>query len=134
MYNDNKKLLKVINKKVKKESDCTQEAGAVMSAIKWEIESACVAIKIEYANDRPRPNELFEQQQGSALMKMCDKEAKKKCIALIDGDDICNIKHIGIVHFIVKDRLVDKNINVLIREIDAKRCELLSVKERVKEG
>jgi len=26
VYNDNKKLLKAINKKVKKESDCTQEA------------------------------------------------------------------------------------------------------------
>jgi len=59
---------------------------------------------------------------------------KKKCTVLIDGDDVCNIKYIGIAHPIVKDRLVDKNINVLIREIDAKHCELISVKERVKEG
>ena len=62
------------------------------------------------------------------------KKQKKKYTALIDRDNICNIKHIGIAHPIVKDWLVDKNINVLIREIDAKHCELISVKERVKEG
>jgi len=39
----------------------------------------------------------------------------------------------GIAAPIVNNRLVDKNINALIREIDAKQCKLTVVKERVKE-
>ena len=67
-------------------------------------------------------------------MKKYDNEAKKKCKMLIDNNEVCNIKYTGIAALIVNNQLLDKNINVLIREIDAKKCELLSVKERVKEG
>ena len=67
-------------------------------------------------------------------MKICDEEAKKKCKILIDNNKVCNIKHTGIVAPIVNNQLIDKNISVLIREIDTKKCKLLLVKERVKEG
>ena len=61
IYNDNKKLLKEIDKEVKKESDCMQEAGAVVADIKREIKSASIVIKLEYANDKPKSNLPFEQ-------------------------------------------------------------------------
>ena len=47
IYNDNKKLLREIDKRRKKESDCTQEAGAVVIAIRRELERASIDIKLE---------------------------------------------------------------------------------------
>jgi hypothetical protein len=67
-------------------------------------------------------------------MKICDEKAKQKCRTLIDGNERCTIKYKGIATPIVEDEIIDKNVNVLVREIDAKQCELISVKERVKEG
>ena len=103
-------------------------------AIKREIEYTSIDIKLEYANNKPKANLPFELQPGTVLMKKCDNEAKKKCKILIDNNEVCNIKHTRIAAQIVNNQLIDKNINVLIREIDAKKYELLSVKERVKEG
>jgi len=135
IYNDNKKLLKEIQKEVHKERDCTQEAGAVVAAIKREIDKTRVTIRLEYANNKPRNNATFEQQSGQFLMKRCDSEAKRKCVALIDQEDVCTIKYKGIAAPILEnDCIIDKNINVLIREIDAKYCEEIAAKERVKEG
>ena len=67
------------------------------------------------------------------LIKKCNKEAKQKCAELIDNEKFYNIKHDGIAAPIVNNGLSDKNINVLIREIDAKQSELEAVKEKVKE-
>ena len=68
-------------------------------------------------------------------MKRCDSKAKRKCVVLIDQEDVCTIKYKGIAAPILEnDCIIDKNINVLIREIDAKHCEEMAAKERVKEG
>ena len=61
IYNDNKKLIREIDKIVKKESDCTQEAGAIVEGIRHEIRQSKINIKIEYTNDKPRTNLSFEQ-------------------------------------------------------------------------
>lgn len=66
-------------------------------------------------------------------MKRCDEEAKKKCKALIDAEDTCNIKHVGIETPVLNGKIVDKNINVLVRELDAKKNKLEAIKEKVKE-
>jgi len=76
VYNDNKKLIREIEKEITKESKCTQEAGAVVEAIKWQIKKSKVTIKIEYSNDKPYPNENFAQKPGPILMQRCDEEAK----------------------------------------------------------
>ena len=96
IYNDNKKLLKEIQKEVHKERDCTQEAGAVVAAIKREIDKIRVTIRLEYANNKPRNNATFEQQSEQFLMKRCDSEVKRKCVALIDQEDVCTLKYKGI--------------------------------------
>ena len=61
IYNDNKKLIREINKEVEKESDYTQEAGAIVEGICRKIKKAKIDITIEYANDKPHPNLLFKQ-------------------------------------------------------------------------
>ena len=66
-------------------------------------------------------------------MKKCNKEAKKKCAELIDTNYFYNVKHVGIAVSIVRNRIIDKNINVLIREVDAKESKLEAIKEKVKE-
>ena len=53
-------------------------------------------------------------------MKSCDEEVKSKHKEIIDSKEICHIKYKGIAAVIIENRLVDKNMNVLIREIDAK--------------
>ena len=60
IYNNNKKLLREIDKRRKKESNCTQEAGAVVIAIRRELERASIDIKLEYVNNKPRANLPFE--------------------------------------------------------------------------
>ena len=56
IFNDNKKLLKEVEKYIKKESNCTQEAGAVVEGIRREIKRSNVNIKLEYLNNKPQSN------------------------------------------------------------------------------
>ena len=133
IYNDNKRLINEINREIAKESDCTQEAGAVAAGIRREINNTKINIKIEYASDKPRVNIPFEQQPGTYLMKECDEKAKKACIDLIDGEEMCEIKNVGIASPVIENEIVDKNINVLIREIDAIKNERDAIKEKVHE-
>ena len=63
-------------------------------------------------------------------MKRCDEEVKRQCKELINGEEYCDISHAGIAMPIVNDKIVDKNINVMIREIDAKKSEEEAVKEK----
>ena len=86
IYNDNKKLIKEIEKKVSKESDCTQEAEAVVERIRRELKISNIDITIEYANNKPRTNIGFSQQLGPILMKRCDEEARQQYKQLIDGE------------------------------------------------
>ena len=66
-------------------------------------------------------------------MKQYDEEVKKKCAELIDENNLYNIKYVGIAALIVNQKIVDKNINVLIREVDTRKSELEVIKEKVKE-
>ena len=61
MFNDNKKLIKEVDKCINKESECTQEAGAVAAEIRRVIKTSHMNIKLEYSNDKPQSNWSFEQ-------------------------------------------------------------------------
>jgi len=86
IYNDNKKLLREIERDIKKGSECTQETGAVVAGIRREVKNTYVLIKFEYSNDKRIPNRSFQQQPGVFLMKYFDKESKKQCVLLKDQD------------------------------------------------
>ena len=60
IFNDNIKLLKEVEKCIEKESDYTQEAGAVVEGMRREIKRSNVNIKLEYSNNKPRSNRSFE--------------------------------------------------------------------------
>ena len=64
-------------------------------------------------------------------MKRCDEEAKKKCAALIDTEETGNVKHVGIASPVMNEMILDKNINILVRELDAKKNEQEVIKEKV---
>ena len=78
-------------------------------------------IKIEYSNDKPHPNENFAQKPGPILMWRCDKEAKRKCSEITEYGYESSMEHVGIATPKIRNKLIDKNINVLIREIDVKQ-------------
>ena len=65
-------------------------------------------------------------------MKWYNEEAKRKCKELIDTNRGCEIKYAGIEAPIAKNKIKDKNISALVREIDAKRNELEAIKEKPK--
>ena len=52
-----------------KQSDCAQEARAVVEEIRRETQKSAITIKIEYSNNNPRLRLLFEHQPGAILMK-----------------------------------------------------------------
>ena len=133
IYNDNKKLIREIGKEIEKGSQCTQEAGAVVEGIRRELQRSKVTIKVEYANDKIRANQSFEQQAGNILMKRCDEESKRKCNEMLDNENECTIKEIGINTPIVNGKIRDKNINVLVREVDALKHEIDAAKVKAKE-
>jgi len=107
IYNDNKKLVRRINNKITKASECTLEAGAVVERIKRLLARTKIEISIEYANDKPREDKLFEQQPGEVLMKICDTILKEKCteLEISESDNLTPIQ---------QERIVDKNVNVLV--------------------
>jgi len=131
IYNDNKKLIRHINRDQTKASECTLEAGAVVERIRRVISRASIEITIEYANDKPRVDRLFEQQPGEVLMRLCDIKSKEKCLELECNGGESNIKHVGILTPVINGRMFDKNINVLIRECDAKVKENEIIEENV---
>jgi len=64
-------------------------------------------------------------------MKRCDEEAKKKCAALIDTGEMGNVKPVSIASPVMNEMILDKNINVLVRELDAKKNKQEVIKEKV---
>jgi len=66
-------------------------------------------------------------------MKKCDEEAKRKCANLIDNEKQHTVKYVDTEVPIVRNKMRDKNINVLICEIDAIENEREALKEKVKE-
>ena len=67
-------------------------------------------------------------------MKRYNEEAKRQYKELIDGDQCCNITQVSIAAPIIKNKIIDKNINVLVREFDTKLNELEAIKEKVSEN
>ena len=61
IYNDNKKLIREIDKVIVKDSEYTKEAGMVIAQIRKEIEYSKICVKIEYSNNKLRSNLVFEQ-------------------------------------------------------------------------
>ena len=66
-------------------------------------------------------------------MKKCDKEAKRKCKDLIDNGISDTVKHKGVAVPMIRNKILDKNINMLIREIDASKNEEEAIKEKIAE-
>ena len=76
MHNDNRFLYRGVTNNIKKDSQCTLEAGAVVARLKKLRDDTTMVIKFEYSNDKVNPDVDFEQQPGKALMKTCDKNLK----------------------------------------------------------
>ena len=56
-----------------------------------------IEISIEYANDKPREDKLFEQQPREVLMKICDTKSKEKCAELEISESNNQIEQVGIL-------------------------------------
>ena len=67
------------------------------------------------------------------LICKCDNESKNKRRFLLDKEVHNEIKHVRIETPMRKGQILDKNIKVLIREIDAKSREKSSIKQIVPE-
>jgi len=128
VYMDNKLVIKNILKDVHKETDVTCEAGATIAEIKEEIAKASIEITVEYSNNKPKPGKTFAQQPGPVLMKRCDEASKEKRMALEHNECQRQIKYFGIETPCKDGVILDKNINGLLRDIDAKEYEMQSVK------
>ena len=63
-------------------------------------------------------------------MKQCNEEAKQQCEQLVDGDQCQTIDYAEVAAPAINNSVLDKNINVLIREVDAKACELEATKDK----
>jgi len=66
-------------------------------------------------------------------MKKYDEEAKRKCKDLIDNGISNTVKHKGVAVPMIHKMILDKNINVLIREIDASKNKEEAIKEKIAE-
>jgi len=66
-------------------------------------------------------------------MKKLDKEVKRKCKDLIDNGVSDTVKHKGVAVPMIRNKILDKNINMLIREIDASKNEEEAIKEKIAE-
>jgi len=128
VYSDNKYIIKKINNPAHKESDVTGDAGATITAIKEEINKATISILIEYANNKPRPGKTFSQQPGAVLIKKCDEISKQKRLLLQNNIVTRPILHCGVETPYKEDAMMDKNINVLMREIDGQDHEMQGIK------
>ena len=116
-------MINKIYKPIKKESNVTGEAGATIAAICKKIKKSKIDITVNYSNAKLRVDKSFLQQPRQILMKRCGTESKTKR-RLIEQNRIRNpIKHHRIKSSYRKRVLMDKNINVLIREIDTRDHE-----------
>ena len=119
IYNDNKYLIRECLRNRKKASEYTYEAGSVTEAIRRELKASSIEIEIKYSNDRPKPNTEFYQDPSAHLMRKCDQQSKQKYRSLCQGRITSTPLPIGIGTIQYKDKIIDKSIQVLIREHDA---------------
>ena len=134
IYIDNKTVVREILKDINKESDVTGEAGAIITQIRREIEDASIDIIVEYAKNKPRADKTFLQQPGAVLMSKCDAESKKKRQLVEQHGPVNRIKHKGIETPCWKNMILDKNVKILIRELDAKEHEKQTIMKLVPEN
>ena len=85
-------------------------------------------------NHKPCTNYLLEQQLGAMLIKWCDKKAERKCTRFICNQVVSDVEQTWIATPIISNKIIDKNTNNLIREIDAKDNWLKAIKDKVKEN
>ena len=70
MHIGNKTVSREINKKVRKESNIIGKAGATVTEIKEEIENATISIKVQYSNNKPRPEKKISTTTRSSVNEM----------------------------------------------------------------
>ena len=113
--NDNKFLTKEIVRDIVKESECTQEEGAVVEVMWREMKSSKLEIKVLCSNDKPRKQDtFFYQKLGPMLMKRCDREAKRKCTELSDNRHETNVKYMGIATPKIREETLDESTSVFV--------------------
>jgi len=132
VYTDNKKIIKGVNTKIQKESQCVQEASATIEGIKEEISNSTITITVEYSKSKPTPNRSFQQEPGPILMEECDRQSKLRRSAL-GLEESSNIPWIAKSTPICNGVIQDKAISVLIRETDAVKEEEDYLKEKIPE-
>ena len=130
IFNDDKKNNKRNRSKKTKESQCTLEAESIVEWIRREINDAKTSIEVKYANDKPLVHLNFKQQPAAELIKRCDEHSKVKCADILQTPVQSTMQHLGILTPIQNKRVLDKNINVLIQEIDTIKHEKNIVEEK----
>ena len=83
--------------------------------------------------NEPKPNRMFWQQPRAFLIYQYDTESKRLRRQLTNYSRIHNIKHIGIFTLVINRSIINKNINILIHEENAKRAEEIVLKHVTKE-
>ena len=99
----------------------------MIEAIQCEIKIN-IDILLEYSNNKPWPDRNFAQQPGAILMKRCDEASKQKRILLQNNEVTQPIAHCGVETPYKNNVMLDKNINVLLREIDGQEHEMQAIK------
>ena len=93
------------------------------------LKQARVSMKFEHAKPNPRMNKTFRQQSGQMLMKECDERSKAKRKALASIVEKDGVETTGPRTLVLNQCLKDKNIQALVREVDAEKHELRAVKD-----
>ena len=117
-------MLNNIENDLKKESQSTVEAGAASEGIRWVVKKIIMSIKFEHAKPNPKLNKTFRQETGRSLMKECDEKSKAKIKTFKRINVRDNVEPIGPYTPVLNQCEKDKNIQTLIRRIDAKKMNL----------
>ena len=132
VYSDMKTIVNEVRKEIVKDSQYVREAGATITEIRKQIESAKISISLEYSSQKIRNEEDFEKNPGPYLMRECDKQSKLMKREM-NEDEAENIKYIADTTPIHENVISNKSISVLIREIDAKDNEKLFAESKCPE-
>ena len=64
IYSDNKKATNSVLNEVDEERKCVQEASATIESAKRETDKSIIEVNIEHSNNKPHPDEEFQQEPG----------------------------------------------------------------------
>ena len=132
LYFDNKTIHKRCYKIIDKESQCVNKAGATVQGIRNEIDKSPITITLKYSNDKPRSNRTFRQDLGPVLVQECDRKSREHCENLNEHSGEY-IPYIAPTTPMLNEMIIDKSVQTMIREIDAKKHEEEYAKKKFKE-